>query len=37
MFYLVLITNWMERIAFKSGSVIQLVKDLKEDWFIVLH
>ena len=37
MFYQCFITNKMERITFKNGCVIGVAKDLKEDWFIVLH
>ena len=36
-FYPPFITAKMEHISFKSGCVIQLVKHIKEDWFIVLH
>ena len=31
-----LMTPW-ECITFKNGCAIRVAKDLKEDWFIVLH
>ena len=36
MFYPSFITNKTERFSFKSGSVVQVAKHLKVDWFIVL-
>ena len=37
MFYPSFIANKMDCITFKNGCVVRVAKNLKEDWFIVLH